>query len=424
LRTLRKGKRLTMETAAQQAGVHRATLQRWESGEVQPRLSELTSLLTTLDVTEIQKHRAVSLMEAPRALRQIRREVMQVAEQREMPPLPHGGDLLHALRMRRRLSLEEIAARVQVTARTLRRWEKMEVWPSVEQLHRLCYALGAHEEEVVTLTVGRFSQKPALGKTSVEALQERLDHLRMLEEQPGGYPLFELEYLQMEADAWPLAMRSAAGKQMLIAVSAYHAQCLSFRERLTEAGTIANQALDLMGEKLKPDMSWIYPVMVSARASVYRGEHPAPKRGIERLRPWLAMAQWPEMRAWMLADMAKYLSQSGEPEAALPLVEQACQVAETSGRSVEWTLRRWDKAALLLQASRPVGALAIVEERTEMEDESPSNRIDVSLLRAEAYLGVGELSEAHDWLQHALTDIDTYHIEYKRPHAERVAAKL
>jgi transcriptional regulator with XRE-family HTH domain len=420
---MRKGKRLTMEAAARQAGLHRATLQRWESGEVQPRLSELTALLTALEVTETQKHRAVSLVEAPRALRQIRQEVMQVAEQRGMPGLPHGGDLLHALRMRRGWSLEEVAARVQVTARTLRRWEKMEVWPSVEQLHRLCYALKAHEEEVVALTLGSFSQKPTPQKTSVEALQARLDHLRVLEEQPGGYPLFELEYLRLEADAWPLAMRSGAGKQMLIAISAYHAQCLSFRERLPEADTIANQALDLMGNKLKPEMYWMYPVFVSARASVYRGEHPAPKRGLERLRPWLSMAQWPEMRAWMLADMAKYLSQSGEPEAALPLVEQACQVAETSGRSVEWTLRRWDKAALLLQAERPVEALALVEERT-LEDEYPINRIDVSLLRAEAYRGVGNLSEAHDWLQRALTDIDTYHIEYKRPNAERVAAKL
>jgi hypothetical protein len=70
-----------------------------------------------------------------------------------------------------------------------------------------------------------------------------------------------------------------------------------------------------------------------------------------------------------------------------------------------------------------VAALAIVQERT-LEDDIPRNRIDVSLLRAEAYRGVGILSEAHDWLQRALADIDTYQIEYKRPNAERVAAKL
>jgi hypothetical protein len=45
-----------------------------------------------------------------------------------------------------------------------------------------------------------------------------------LEHRPGYYSLFELALLQLEADAWPLALRSAAGKQMLIEIYAYHAQ--------------------------------------------------------------------------------------------------------------------------------------------------------------------------------------------------------
>ena len=280
LRTLRKGKRLTMEAAARQAGLHRATLQRWELGEAQPRLSELTTLLTALETTRTQKHRALEMMEAPRALRRIRQQMTEAAEQRDMPALPHGGDLLHALRMRRGLPLEEAAERVGVSVRTLRRWEKMEAWPSHEPLHHLLYALGAREEEVVALTVGSFSRKPAPKKMSLEAIQACLDNLRGMEDEPGGYPLFELEYLQLKADSWPLAMGSAAGKQMLIAVSAFHAQSLSCRERLEEAGTVAEQTLDLMADKLKPSKDWIYPVMVAARAGVYRGERPAPKRGL------------------------------------------------------------------------------------------------------------------------------------------------
>jgi len=414
-----------MAAAARQAGLHRATLHRWESGEVQPHLPELNALLTALQATEAQKHQVVELVEAPRALRQIRQTVTRTSEQRGMPPLPNGGDLLQALRRRRRLSLEEVAGRVQVTARTLRRWEQMEVWPSHDQLHRLCYVLGAQEAEVVALTVGRFSQKPATGKASLESIQERLDSLSTLGEELGGYPLFELEYLHLQADAWPLALHSAAGRQMLIQVSAGYAQSLSSRERLTEAGMVAEQTLDLMTDRLKPTMSWIYPVMVAARASVYRGEHPAPKRGLERLRPWSSvMAQWPDLQGWMLADMAKYLSLSGEQEAALPLAEQACRAAEASGIGGEVTLRRWDKASLLLQAGRPSEALAIVGERTVLEGEGLGDRIDVSLLRAEAYGGVGNLSEMHDWLQHALADIDAYHIEYKRPRAEMIAKQL
>ena len=391
---------------------------------MQPHLPELSALLTALEVTEQQKHQAVGLLEAPRALRQIRREVTRIAEQKGVPALSHGGDLLHALRMRRGLSREEAAGRVGVSVRTLRRWEKMEAWPSHEPLHHLLYALGAREEEVVALTVGSFSRKPAPKKMSLEAIQACLDNLRGMEDEPGGYPLFELEYLQLKADSWPLAMGSAEGKQMLIAVSAFHAQSLSCRERLEEAGTVAEQTLDLMADKLKPSKDWIYPVMVAARAGVYRCERPAPKRGLARLRPWLSMAPWPELQAWMLADMAKYLSLSGEPEAALSLVEQACHMAEASGIENEVTLRRWDKAILLLQAGRPAEALAIAEKRTRMEVALLGDRIDVSLLRVEAYLGVGSLPEAHAWLQRALTDIDAFHIEFKRPRAERAAKQL
>jgi hypothetical protein len=136
------------------------------------------------------------------------------------------------------------------------------------------------------------------------------------------------------------------------------------------------------------------------------------------------MIPWAKLRAWMLADMAKYLSQNGEVDAALHLSDQACQVVETFERDVELTLRRWDHASLQLQAGRSAEALAIFGQHTALEDESPQDRITVSLLRAEAHLAVGNRSEAHDWLHRALTDIDAYHVEFKRPGAERVAARF
>ena len=252
MRTLRTGKRLTMEQAAQRAGIHRATLDRWEKGRAQPYLLELTSLLAALDASETQKRQALSLMNAPRAARQIRQETTQIAEQSGIGSLPHGGDLLRAMRMRRGLSLDETALQIQISGGTLRRWEKMEVWPSLEQLHRLCYALQAHEEEIVALTVGRFSQKPRIEKVSLDLLQERLAGIMALEHRQGNYSLLELALLQLEADAWPLALRSASGKQLLIEIYSFHAQRLSMRERLTEANAVAERAMELMTSRLKP----------------------------------------------------------------------------------------------------------------------------------------------------------------------------
>jgi transcriptional regulator with XRE-family HTH domain len=51
LQRLRSERRLGMEQAASAAGVHRATLYRWEQGKVLPRLWELDALLKVLEAT-------------------------------------------------------------------------------------------------------------------------------------------------------------------------------------------------------------------------------------------------------------------------------------------------------------------------------------------------------------------------------------
>lgn len=425
LRTLRTSRRMTMAQTAEKAGLHRATLHRWEKDQAQPRLSELTALFSALEASESQKQSALRLMDAPRAIRKVWQEVRQIAEQTGMRAMPHGGDLLRAMRMRRGMSLEEASHHVGVTGGTLRRWEKMEVWPTHEQLHRLCFALQAHNQEIIALTVGRFSQRPHIEKTSLNAIYERFrQQEEAMEKSPSGYdPLYELTYLQMEADAWPLALQSAAGKQMLIELYAHHAQQLSTEERLTEAGSVAERALELMAGSLKMKQFWLYPVIVSARSAVFRTESPAPERGLEILRPWLKEERWLEMHGWMLADMAKYIGMRGDPEVSLILAEQACQVAERSGFDSERSNRKWDKARLLLNAGHPEDALILLEGREPDEGTVPVG-INVALLRAEAYLATGDLSAAHVWLQRAQNDIETYHIDFQRHHAEELAARL
>ena len=430
LRTLRKARRLSMVEAARQAGLHRATLDRWEKGDSQPRLAELDSLLAALTASARQKYEAAQRMETPRAMRRVQSQFAQAAEQSGMSSMPHGGELLIALRMRRGVSLEEAARHVGITGGTLRRWEKMEVWPSIAQLHRLCYALGAQEEEIIALTLGQFSRTPRMEKVSLEDVEARLQGLfkmafrKASEGSPmTDIPLLDLMYLQMEADTWPLALRSAAGKQMLIKLYAHHSHILSADERLTEAGRIASRALELMENKLKPERFWMYPVIVSARARAFGGAHPAPKRALERLRPWASMSQWPEMQAWLMADMAKYLNLNGESEAALTLAEQGCRQAATMEDEVELYLRRGDKARILLSMGRSSEALALAGERNDLEG-IVEIRVDVSLLRAEAYLELGNLSEAHDWLQRVGADVAAYRMEHKRPLIERLAERL
>lgn len=230
-----------MEDAALRAGINRTTLYRWEKGQTQPRLAELEALLSALNVGAHHRRRALTLMDAPRAVRQIRSEVARIAERNRMTSMPHGGELLQTLRMRRLLPLEEAARRIEVTAATLSRWENMELWPTQEQLLRLCYALEAQEEEIAALSTRGFWEASERDRLSLEALEARLQQLNNLESVPEGYPLFELAYLRLQVDAWPAALKSDAGKQLLIRIYASHSHRLSCRERLAEGGVVAEK---------------------------------------------------------------------------------------------------------------------------------------------------------------------------------------
>jgi transcriptional regulator with XRE-family HTH domain len=421
LRRLRKARGLTLQQASQAAGISLSALDRWETGVNQPRLSELEALLSALGVDAKQRRQALSLLDAPRARAQVLSEVLRVGEEMGLGPLPNGGDLLHAMRLRRGLPLEAVAARLGVTARTLRRWEKADIWPGMEQLHALCYLLGAQEEELVALTSGQFSQIPTTGATSLEQARARMRQLRDLDQILPRLALTELGYLSLEAELWPLAAGGVEGRRLLAEAYANHAQFLSSMDRFREAGQCAERALALIPEKARPEPFWLRAGIISALSAVHRGAQPAPKRGLEQLRHWLPLAGWPEFEAWALADMAEYLSLSGEAAIALTLSKQACQVAERSEDPIELRMRQKDRARLLLRIERPEEALPLL---TIVERENPWPRADISLLRAEAHQSAGESSEALDWLERASLDIQAYDLAYLRPRASALAQQF
>jgi transcriptional regulator with XRE-family HTH domain len=421
LRHLRKARGLTLQQATRAAGISLSALDRWETGVNQPRLSELEALLTALRASAKQRGQVLALMDAPRARAQVQDKIFRIAQQTGLGPMPNGGDLLRAMRLRRGLPLEAVAARLGVTVRTLRRWERADVWPGMEQLHRLCYALGAHEEELVALTSGQFLQTPTTGVTSLERARARMQQLLDLDQIISRLALTELGYLTLEAELWPLATRSVEGRRLLAEAYANHAQFLSRLDRFGEAGQHAERALDLIPEKSRPEMFWLRAGIVSALSAVRRGAQPTPKRGLDQLRHWLPLARWPEFEAWVLADMAEYLSLSGEAEVALSLSKQACQVAERCEGPIELRMRQRDRARLLLRMERPEEALPLL---TIVERENPWPRADISLLRTEAHLGAGEPSEAQDWLERAMTDIQMYDLAYLQPQAATLAQRF
>lgn len=76
-----------------------------------------------------------------------------------------------------------------------------------------------------------------------------------------------------------------------------------------------------------------------------------------------------------------------------------------------------------MQAGQPRKALPLLMENRFLED-LPQDRIDVSLLRAEAYHMLGQTDAAHGWLQQALTDLALYPREHKRIRASQLEAQI
>jgi transcriptional regulator with XRE-family HTH domain len=226
LQQLRKSRKAGVAPTARAAGLHRSTLHRWERGEALPRLWELDALLTTLEATPQQKKQALALMDAPRAQQQVQERINRIAESLELQSLPHGGDLLRAMRLRRGWTLEEVASQVGISDRTLRRWEAGSIWPSVPQIHALCFALKAEEEEIVALTCGhlRFSSRHEPdGPLSPEEMEAHIWAMDRRFNQ-GENRLAELELLTLKRQAWALATRQERGRRLLALAHYIHAR--------------------------------------------------------------------------------------------------------------------------------------------------------------------------------------------------------
>ena len=422
LQKLRASRHLGLTAAAQAARLHRSTLYRWEQGQALPRLTELEALLSALKADPSQKRRALLSLNAPRAQNQVREEIVRIGEYLGIGSIPSGGDLLRAIRMRQGLSLEAAAGKVQVTVRTLRRWEQVEAWPRAEQLHTLCYVIGAREEEVVALTVGRFAHGVGVQSVvSLESLQERFADICASRQGLMESQLMELSLLTLEAQLWPHGARAAAGRHLLARVYTEHAHVLSVQERFAEMGQYADKALDIAPEKSTGEGFWLAARIYSAAAVSCRRNASAVRQGIEQFRQLLPFAQIPEHECWILSWLGSLLVADGEAESGLSVFDLSCQVAALCKRPIELRMRENDKAQVLLTMKRPEEALQII---TVEPTDNVFFRTGLVLEQAEAHLEMGHISEAHDHLQQAYSNISAHNLLHFRLHADKLARRL
>ncbi|HZP81470.1 MAG TPA: helix-turn-helix transcriptional regulator [Chthonomonadaceae bacterium] len=417
LKELRQSRRISLKQLAAQTHLAPRTLSYWESNTYQPRLPELEAVLKALGVSGAQREQALALVVAPRAVLRLRAEPRIARLQEQIGPLPSGGDLLRAMRHRRRLYLEQVAEALGVSPGTVSRWEQGQVVPPPESLEALLTRLGARPEERAVLMEGHLFLVPPLRAIaiSVEALRERFLGFVWSSYDNRADPLHDLRFLTLAAEAWTFAARSRHGRDLLADIYAHYASYLSDLHRFAEARAYAERALDFLVDKSAPEVFYIRAAIAWANAAVLRGPKPAPQPGLALLNLWQPVTRKSDYRAWMLEDMARYLAMMGEIPEALRLSEKACRVAETHENPDELRLRRLGLAKLHLRAGNVETALTLAPL---FPKDGPFRRADVLLLWVEGMLATGDRSSAQDWLQRALADIEAHDLIHLRSRAD------
>lgn len=424
LRELRTAQRMSLERVAKKARIAASTLSRWEGGAFLPRLPELDATLDALSATTEQRQRAISLVNAPRAVVRMRQEAETRAQTSgdDTAPLPCFGDLLRALRRRRGMSLEEVADSLGVRPNTVSRWEQSRIILPAEQREALCVTLAAHPEERVALLDGRLllASPQSERKDTLDTLEADFARLRRQAER-GSRALMDLRFLLLEARLWSFAQRQPSARSLLANTYTWHAQWLSWWDRYAEIGQYANRALDMARQEGSLEPFWIRAVHTSAVYAVCRTQPENPMRGLAILQDWLPAASDPECATWMLRDMADYASRAGHTETALGYIQRARTAAERTGDSDVIRSAAYVHADILVRAGRAKEALTRLSNAPYR---IPFQNVLQAMKWAETLLALDEQQAAHEWLRRAYSLIETYNLTAYRPGADLLARKL
>jgi transcriptional regulator with XRE-family HTH domain len=402
LRQLRRSQRFTLAQLSANAGVSLNTLSRWETGAFQPRLAELEATLRALGAAPAQWERALTLIEAPRAVARLREETQerQAALVEVAGQAPTIGDLLRAMRLRRRRTVEQVAAGLGVAPRSVRRWERSEAVLPAERLEALCRLLEVTPEERLALSQQRLwlwtpeSERPL----SLEVVEQQCERLVAQMEQ-GKMALMDLRLLCLEAQLWPLAARSGAARRVLARAFTTHAQFLEGTGRAREVQAYSDRALDLLVGTSAPERWGYSAVHASGYVMLLHLGERRNHRRVEYLRRWLDCTEDPFWQTGLYRDMADYAMQSGHTEAALEWIGKAKALAERLDIPIPLHLAQHIHARVLLVAGRPKEALHVLP--------APEAGISVhqqmyeACQRVEVLLALEERTEAQEWLDRA-----------------------
>lgn len=415
LRRLRQQRGLSMNRLALLAQINQSTISRWEAGKFAPSMDELEAVLRQLNASAEERRQALNLINAPRAVARLRRFHTSSSS------LPFSGDLLRAMRLRKGWTLEQTARASGIATETLSRWERSERKPSDQQLHALCYALNASEEEIVALTVGGihltspFTHSPEPLNDLVETqLAQFQKHL--FEEQSR---LFDLFSLALEAHVLSNPDKNDF-RQALAKVHAFRAQGLTHRGRIVEAERYAYRVLNEI-EVEKADI-WLLPwaIHTIAKGAAEIGKNPKPLLGVQILQDWLpAIRHWKNAEAWFYWNISEYLMDAEYLDEAAKVGQQVIDLHMQFGYM--GTDDRLAYARLLTAIGQPEQALDYLPHRQPL---LPLQQAYDAFAWAETLLALGQEEEGRHRLAFADQTMSEHRLTVLQPKIKRLAQKM
>jgi hypothetical protein len=233
--------------------------------------------------------------------------------------------------------------------------------------------------------------------------------------------LNDLRFLAFEARAWSLASTHPRGRNLLASICANYAAFLAGFNRWQEAYRYAYRTLDLRAHDSISEEVSLRAAIIAARAEVYRGTQPTPKRGLKMLELWRSAASLPAFQAWMLSEMAEYLMLENDWETAARLRREACQVAARCQNPDELRLRKLDLAKVEIKTGDAEHALSLVSLSAQ---DSPFRRADIELLFAEGLTVLKDKRNAQVWFERAYANIQTYDLTHLQKRADTLAKQF
>ncbi len=418
LRKRRQRVRLSQTELARRAQVSERTLRYWEKGQTSPGRWELDSLMIALELTPEERIQALELLPTRRGIHLSREEVNAFHQRAEVRgPLPDIGSILQAMRQRRGLTQEQLAAQLDLTRSTIARWESARALPSEDNLERIGMLLKAYPEERVVLSARRLQTWDGKPNLSLEECAEEADRL----DRCGVgllTPLVDLRALALKRRLWLLAGESDVALVLLARVQIIHGSWLMQHERKAEAELCIQRSLNILRGRVGRELFWQAAVNLAAHfAYERRGSAYA---AAETLKSWLP--RFPkETQSTLWCDMALYAGYAKQHDAAVAYLTQAQEVLPYSANEPELTIHYLPitKTRTLLSAKRLDETLQWLPPLPGAH-ETVTTRTLYHLIWAEVCLATGDKDTAQRMMDHLRVLL----AEHPQPRNERKLAEL